>query len=288
MSSLTSLLKQKADETNTPLWIIEKDYALSYLLAGINEVPPLRDWLVLKGGTALGKAYFQNYRFSEDLDYSSRKSPDVDNVEKGITVAVDMMEAMLQEKGPVLVQSERLHLREPHPRGQIAYIIRIQFPHHREPICRLKIEITVDEQVLLPPQKRAVLHGYEETFNASMYTYPLAEIAAEKYRALLQSLKRIQEKGWGANRACRDYYDLWWIQNEVDLTEQEIPTLTTKKCNTRGVTYQGPNDFFNGVLVEVAQREWDQLLLPFVPQKVRPDKVLMELQAMTRGLWDKH
>jgi len=51
-------LKQKASETKIPLLIIKKDYALSYLLSGISEVPILSDLLVLKGGTALKKTYF--------------------------------------------------------------------------------------------------------------------------------------------------------------------------------------------------------------------------------------
>ena len=43
---------------------------LSWVLAGIGQVDSLRDTLVFKGGTALKKCYFGNYRFSEDLDFS--------------------------------------------------------------------------------------------------------------------------------------------------------------------------------------------------------------------------
>lgn len=39
-------------------FVVEKDYALSYLLAGIAETPLLRESLVFKGGTCLRKAYF--------------------------------------------------------------------------------------------------------------------------------------------------------------------------------------------------------------------------------------
>ena len=53
-------------------FVLEKDYALSYLLAGTVAVPALRESLVFKGGTCLRKAYFPGYRFSEDLDYTSR------------------------------------------------------------------------------------------------------------------------------------------------------------------------------------------------------------------------
>ena len=47
---------------------LERDYLQSWVLAGITQVPVLRDTLVFKGGTALRKCYFGDYRFSEDLD----------------------------------------------------------------------------------------------------------------------------------------------------------------------------------------------------------------------------
>jgi predicted nucleotidyltransferase component of viral defense system len=49
--------------------IIEKDYVLSWVLIAIAE-SDLRDHVAFKGGTALKKVYFPEYRFSEDLDFT--------------------------------------------------------------------------------------------------------------------------------------------------------------------------------------------------------------------------
>ena len=49
--------------------VIEKDYVLGWLLAGIADHAELRSW-VFKGGTCLRKCYFETYRFSEDLDFT--------------------------------------------------------------------------------------------------------------------------------------------------------------------------------------------------------------------------
>jgi hypothetical protein len=46
---------------------LERDYVLSWVLAGIYRLDALRDALIFKGGTALKKCYFGRYRFSEDL-----------------------------------------------------------------------------------------------------------------------------------------------------------------------------------------------------------------------------
>jgi predicted nucleotidyltransferase component of viral defense system len=50
--------------------VVEKDYVLGWLLAGIaahDEIGP--SW-VFKGGTCLKKVHFETYRFSEDLDFT--------------------------------------------------------------------------------------------------------------------------------------------------------------------------------------------------------------------------
>ena len=49
---------------------IEKDYILSWILFGISMHVYLSKTLVFKGGTVLKKVYFDDYRFSEDLDFT--------------------------------------------------------------------------------------------------------------------------------------------------------------------------------------------------------------------------
>lgn len=50
--------------------VVEKDYVLGWLLAGIHAQPALLDNWIFKGGTCLKKCYFETYRFSEDLDFT--------------------------------------------------------------------------------------------------------------------------------------------------------------------------------------------------------------------------
>ena len=49
---------------------IEKDYILSWILKGIAQHEQLSKVIVFKGGTVLKKIYFEDYRFSEDLDFT--------------------------------------------------------------------------------------------------------------------------------------------------------------------------------------------------------------------------
>jgi len=59
--------------------VVEKDYVLGWMLAGISSQPrTLKTWL-FKGGTCLKKCYFETYRFSEDLDFTLLDGSQVDD-----------------------------------------------------------------------------------------------------------------------------------------------------------------------------------------------------------------
>ena len=63
-----------ATESSLQPNVVEKDYVLGWLLAGIHQHPVLGQSWVFKGGTCLKKCYFETYRFSEDLDFTLREA----------------------------------------------------------------------------------------------------------------------------------------------------------------------------------------------------------------------
>lgn len=65
-------LLRLADELGLEPRVVEKDYVLGWVLAGIFRDPLLANSWVFKGGTCLKKCYFETYRFSEDLDFTIR------------------------------------------------------------------------------------------------------------------------------------------------------------------------------------------------------------------------
>jgi len=68
---------QITTDTNLSAQVIEKDYVLGWILAGINRHAALSESWVFKGGTCLKKCYFDTYRFSEDLDFTLKLDPQV-------------------------------------------------------------------------------------------------------------------------------------------------------------------------------------------------------------------
>ena len=102
MRPLRNRLQQARQRLGAPWEVLERDYLLSWVLAGIDRVPALGCKLVFKGGTALRKCYFGDYRFSEDLDFSGLDgTPTGDTMEVLVQEACAAAERMLAEYAPV-------------------------------------------------------------------------------------------------------------------------------------------------------------------------------------------
>ncbi len=249
-----------------PQFILEKDYALSYLLVGMAAVPQLAESLVFKGGTCLRKAYFPGYRFSEDLDFTSRSSCCCGEMRDALIRAVDYMKERLLSFGPFEVAATEERHRDPHPRGQCVFRVRVQFPWMRAPECSLKVEVSTQEPILATTEERRLIHEFDgEMLDAVLNVYRLEEIAAEKLRAFLQSRWHFQDRGWLRNRP-RDLYDLWYLRDQSiwPVNWEEVGQLLPGKAAEYGLSFNGPEDFLDVDVMHGIERDWQAQLSNFV------------------------
>lgn len=172
-----------------PLDVAEKDYYLALAVKLIAE-SPLGDTLVFKGGTAIHHCYLPQYRFSEDLDFTSLdRSLDLQRVVETLESTGDFA---VKKKfvSPATIKIERL-----------SYQGILDQPG------AIKVEIDRKQNVVLPPTQRP----YANVWNiaAGIQTMHITEVIAEKIRA-------------AATRArYRDFYDLYLIlqQPEADAAQ---------------------------------------------------------------------
>ena len=279
-------LQEARRRLGIPWEVLERDYLLSWILAGVSQVPALGDALVFKGGTALKKCYFGDYRFSEDLNFSGLDDvPTDDEMERLVSEACDVAVRLLDEYAPVEIVYNRYTEREPHPGGQEAFTIRARLPWQSHPQTRVMIEVTVDEPVLRPVQRRKVIHEYGEPLEADIRVYSLEEVIAEKLRAILQQADMFEKRGWSRSRA-RDYYDLWQVlgtyREQMDLTD--FRSLLHQKCARRGVAFEGPEDFFHSRMLAYVGDTWAQWLGPLVPGLPPFETVIGSLRPQVEAL----
>src|SRR5208282_3334246 len=67
--SLLSNRLAKDGGRRIPEAVLERDYCLAWFLVALSRTP-LVGRLAFKGGTAIKRCYFGDYRFSEDLDFT--------------------------------------------------------------------------------------------------------------------------------------------------------------------------------------------------------------------------
>ena len=286
MRPLYTRLQEARQRLGIPWEALERDYLLSWVLAGVSKVPALHQTLVFKGGTALKKCYFGDYRFSEDLDFSGLEGvPKGETMERLVREACEAAVSLLGEYAPVEMACQRYTEGEPHPGGQEAFVIRSRFPWHSRLHTRVMIEATVDEPILWPFENRRVIHEYEEPFEAEVQVYSLEEVVAEKLRAILQHSATLSSRGWSRSRA-RDYYDLWRVlgayKDQMDLTG--FDSLLDQKCAVRDVAFNGPEDFFHDPMLAYVASTWEQSLGLLVPGLPPFETVIDELRPQVAAL----
>lgn len=279
---LTPLRKRLEDvsrKTSLRLDVVQQDYILSWLLVGIFQHPELNSSLIFKGGTALKKGYFGEYRFSEDLDFST-KGAIPDCFFQMITEATQNAEMQIREFAPVQLTAKKYEEKIPHPDGQQAFTISAQFPWQSQPLTTAMIEISCNERVVLQPVIKPLLHFYGESIELQMNLYSIEEIIIEKLRAILQHTKKLHERDWSRSRA-RDYYDLWRIFEtfEDQINWEVINTNLALKCSHKEVSFKNLADFFDDKMVQLVSRTWNRWLSPLVPQLPNCYTVIEELRT---------
>ncbi|MDP2606472.1 MAG: nucleotidyl transferase AbiEii/AbiGii toxin family protein [Deltaproteobacteria bacterium] len=212
----------RAGGRRIPESVLERDYCLSWFLAGLSQ-SPLGDRLFFKGGTALKKCYFPDYRFSEDLDFTLAEEVPFETIRNGLDAG---FEKAYQESG-VLLRYARSD-RQPHTNSHTFYL-NYEGPLGNLPSGKeVKTDITIKEKVVFPIEARPTLRAYTEyedlPGNAIIKVYSLKEIAAEKVIAVCDR----------ARNEPRDLYDLWYLSENAHVDLIEIIDAIASKLEFRG------------------------------------------------------
>lgn len=194
--------------------VLERDYCLAWFLCALSQ-SDLRRVLAFKGGTALKRCYFGDYRFSGDLDFTLREPVPFEE----IRARLERVYAAVQEQSGITFAFDREDPRS-HVNSHTFYL------RYTGPLPRgsdVKVDITINELLAFPLEERLILRGYEEFSdlpeNRSLLVYSLGEIATEKTIALADP----------ARNEPRDLYDLWHLTtNEGIQMDHLIPAICRK------------------------------------------------------------
>ena len=194
--------------------MLERDYCLAWFLSGLAE-SDLQRSLAFKGGTALKRCYFGDYRFSEDLDFTLLEPMPFDNIRERL----EPVYGTVREASGIEFAFDREDRRS-HENNHTFYL---RYVGPLPAGGSVKVDITIREQLVLPLKTRPVLRAYEEFSDLPdgrvVQAYSLAETASEKVLALADR----------ARNEPRDLYDLWYlVSGEGVKLSHLVPAITAK------------------------------------------------------------
>lgn len=222
-----------ARQTTLAPHVVEKDYVLSWILAGISENKELSDQFVFKGGTCLKKCYFNSYRMSEDLDFTL-KSPKYLDPELLKTAFTQVSKWVYNASG-ISIPTDRMSFDfYENPRGKISCEGRLFYsgpiaPTSPRQTPRIKLDLIADEHVVEEPVLKSIDHIYSDRINlkSKVPCYSYLEIFAEKTRALSERTRP------------RDLYDVihFFRRPESRDLSAEIKRVLSQKCDYKGLPF---------------------------------------------------
>jgi len=240
---------------------IEKDYVLSWLLFAISKNEILYNSLVFKGGTVLNKAYFEDYRFSEDLDFTlideavsnEQIFAEFNNLfefikeESNIDMRIDPKKWTIHESG-----SSQFY---------IDYVASLQGSMGSRD---LKIDITRGEILETETKTKTIFRNYtdlEEDFKVQCYS--LTEVLIEKMTALM------------GRTEPRDLYDFWYL---TEIERFKISDYLFEFQNKAQHKKQDPTKFTEKVLSKETafKRDWEKKLVSQIHDLPEYEEVFRE------------
>ena len=173
--------------------VIDKDWMLGHFIAAIFNEPELKDTLIFKGGTCLKKCWFEDYRFSEDLDFTS-KSPEFELTQNHLKFITKHIE---DNTGVITHIVSLRPLQFQNKLTGYEAIIKFWGADHPKNVMpplpdrwqtKIKIEIILYEEMIFEVTERPVSHPYSDklALENAIPCYKIEEILSEKIRALIQ------------------------------------------------------------------------------------------------------
>jgi predicted nucleotidyltransferase component of viral defense system len=223
----------------------EHEYVLLCALDALSQTPLLSETFCLKGGTALRQLYFPDWRHSVDLDFTVLPAFPAERLRAGLM-------AWFEQTGQIhgiQISLRSLHKANGAARARATFLGPLRHPN------RLFLDVTLDEPVILQPQRRPIVATLFPDPRPQVLTYALEEILAEKLRSILQRAK------------ARDYYDVWQLLNEKGDAFDSRTTLRVfrEKCRHKGLPEASAQDLLSPIPHQAASAYWSQELIGQIP-----------------------
>jgi predicted nucleotidyltransferase component of viral defense system len=238
--------------------VIDHDYVLGCYLHFLGSLKPIKEQWIFKGGTALRKCFFKNYRFSEDLDFTLTQSVSINEIKNYLKEINERIQnghgiiANLRDMSVEVIEDEY---------GKESFEIKIYYSgpwNYGGSPRSLRIHLNRDEEIIFPLKRKRIMHDYSDRDDlpvASITVYSLEEVLSEKLRAV---------SGQRRYAIARDIYDIHYISSQNVDVGQSMNALS-KKFEIKGIDIRTVR--IENIIKRKAEykNNWDRNLKYLVP-----------------------
>lgn len=257
-----SEVKNLAAKYGVPRETIEKDYCLTWVLLGMAKLK-IASELIFYGGTALKKIYFDDYRFSYDLDF--------------ILLHLEVNELLENFAKVFTYLKKKANLKcELNPERVWREGGRSKFPLAYDGFAQIggikEVEVDVvkltETEITKPIKERKILTQYSDLKDASakLRVYSLEAIATDKLVTVLDT----------SRSEPRDLYDLWYLLKRGRLNLKVICDNFEKKCG-----YKIPiQTIKEEIRTPFYRKRWEKRLKDQIHNLPSIDEVIAEMNTL--------
>ncbi len=231
-------VNETAARRNVPVWMVEKDFWVCWLLGRLFTLDAFKGHLVFKGGTSLSKVFGVIHRFSEDIDLSI--SPSLLGIDEGWLEAPEKksqrdkrmekledlcIQAVRERYAPLLEASIREELGAPGKLWKLTSsvdavthspVMLFEYPYaatygdYVPPVVKIELGSLTDQQ---PIGEHPVRPMIAEQFPDALTIKEVVVVAMEAERTFWEKATILHDASLRPadkpfrDRACRHYYD---------------------------------------------------------------------------------
>lgn len=237
-------ISKKANREGVRPQQIEKDYIISWILWGIYSHDFLQKSLIFKGGTCLKKIHIEDYRYSEDMDFTLHPDLEADISDKEIFSAFDEIFTEIKEAANIDLSIPE-DSKEVHESGGLKFYVDYVGPlgGHGD---HVKMDISKGEKLEFEVENLEMINQYSDITEEEVVIvqcYGLREVVIEKMAELM------------GRTIPRDLYDFEYLTNNEGIELQDIFYEYQSKAEHKG---HNPDNFIEKVTSKekVFEKAW--------------------------------
>ena len=241
-------LARRANSEGVRQQQIEKDYIISWVLWGISNNDLLKVALIFKGGTCIKKIHIEDYRYSEDMDFTLNPEKEDGITNDDIYNAFKTVFDQIKEVANIGLSIPE-DSKEVHESGGIKFFVEYVGPLGGRG-DHVKTDISRGEKLEFDVERFPMFNQYsdiDEEEKIGVQCYCLEEIVIEKMAALM------------GRTIPRDLYDFEYLTNTEGIELQDIFYEYRAKAEYKG---HNPDKFEEKVTgkEKILEKAWEDNL----------------------------